>query len=54
MLLSGVPQGSVLAPLLFLVYINDLIDNISSEMWLFADDSSLFTCVVGIAKLKIN
>ena len=48
MLLSGVPQGSVLGPLLFLVYINDLIDNISSEMWLFADDSSLFTRVVGI------
>ena len=48
MLLSGVAQGSVLGPLLFLMYINDLIDNISSKMWLFADDSSLFTRVVGI------
>ena len=45
---AGVSQGSVLGPLLFLVYINDLTDNISSDMRLFADDSSLFTCVKGI------
>ena len=32
-----------LRPLLFLVYINDLTDNISSNIKLFADDSSLFT-----------
>ena len=42
---AGVPQGSVLGPLLFLVYINDLTDNISSDMRLFANELSLFTAL---------
>ena len=42
---AGVPQGSVLGPLLFMISINDLTENLQSNPKFFADDTSLFTII---------
>ena len=42
---AGVPQSSILDTLLFVIYINDLSDNLSFNVKLFSDDTSLFSVI---------
>ena len=42
---SGVPQGSVLGPLLFILYVNDITDGVQSTLEMFADDSKLYRTI---------
>jgi hypothetical protein len=51
--ISGIPQDSVLGPILFVIYINDLPDNLKSECYMFADDTNVFKDINDIEDNKI-
>ena len=50
---SGVPQGSVLGPLLFIIYINDMPNNIASNIKLYADDALLYRTIHSVTDTYI-
>ena len=50
---AGVPQGAILSPLFFSVYINDILESADAEFNLFADDTSVYNADRSPASLQL-
>ena len=50
---SGVPQGSVLGPFLFIIYVNDMPNVVSSDLYMFADDTKLYRTITSESDCNI-
>ncbi len=50
---AGVPQGSILGPLLFFMYANDIVDNIKCDPSVFADDNAVIKILNKEAHVRI-
>ena len=50
---SGIPQGSVLGPILFTIFINDMPDIVESSMKLFADDAKIFKAIESFEDISV-